>query len=189
MLGFVALPASAEVKIHDPVVSVLAKPYGIEKRIRLASIDALHFGPDGKSRMVLTLESSGVKEVTLNRPAFRVECGDASGKRETLGELQVGQIVFPVTDGNEVVRRSYVVELRSELSGAEFTRKIREAAGAGRPIRFIGRSDMVVRSDGAEDFSRGGLKLELSGTTRLGRSFKPMWHSSVKKLPACGLKR
>ena len=189
MLGFAVLPASAEVKIHDPVVSVLAKPYGIEKRIRLASIDALHFGPEDKSRMVLTLENFGVKEVTLNRPVFRVESGDAAGKRETLGELQVGQIVFPVTDGNEVVRRSYVVELRSDLSGAELTRKLREAAAAGRPIRFIGRSDMVVRSDGSEEFNRGGLKLELSGTARLGRSFKPVWHSSVKRLPACGRKR
>lgn len=187
-LLLLAAPLSAQVKIHDPIVSTLAKPYGIERRITLKSIDAVHFGPNGSGRLVLTLENSGVKEVALDGPEFAFECVGADGSYEKLGDLKAGQIIFPNTGGDTTVRRQHVVELSPSVENAELVKRLRAAAKRGSKVRLIGRSDMRVEMGEESDFKRKGLKLELGGTARLGSGFKPEWHRKASQLPACGVK-
>lgn len=187
VLGLADMPAMAEVKIHDPLVSLLAKPYGVAKRIKLHHIDALHFGPGGGVRLVMTLENSGVKPVTLERPGFRLEVADAAGRWVDLGELSTPEIRFPVTPEHHVVRQTYVVDLKPALPDAEIVRLLRDSAQREGRIRLIGRSGMRVGRDGKQEFQRKNLKLELTGTCCLAKGFKWIRHRNENALPDCGL--
>ncbi len=186
LLVLAPLPLMGQVKIHDPLVSVMAKPYGIERRITLKSIDKVHFGPEGGGRLELTLENSGVKRVTLRRPSFQLECAGADGRYRVLADLECEEIVFPVTEEDRTVRRRHVVKMSPRVASDRLVKALREAAKAQRPVRLIGRADMSVKMDEEDDFNRRKLKLELRGATRLGQGFKPEWYRRSASLPKCG---
>jgi len=189
LLALCLLPLSArgQARIHDPIVSLLAKPYGIEERIELRSIDAVHFGPDGSGRLVLTIRNSGVKRVRLKEPRFEIDVVGADGRRVVLGELRAEEILFPFTGGDRQVTRRHVVRFRPELSSTEVTRHLREASKGGRRVRLLGRAGLEVPRDNGDLFVREDLKFELGGRARLGEGFKPVWHRSRRRLPECGV--
>jgi hypothetical protein len=186
VMGLVPLSLAAQVRIHDPVVRVLAKPYGIERRIQLVAFEDADFGPEGSGRLTVSLRNSGVKRVTLEQPVFRLEVAGADGRWEDLGELRIGEIVFPMTGEERSVTRRHVVDFRPRSGGAEAIKRLRAAAAAGRAFRFKGHAGMRVKLGEARDFHREKLGLELGGTVSLGKGFSPRWHRSEKSLPEVG---
>jgi|GEM_PF-4387383 len=181
--------APAQVKIHDPVVRLLAKPYGVERRIQLEAFEDIDFGPEGSGRLGVRLRNSGVKQVTLEKPEFRLEVADESGSWVDLGRLRVPELQFPVTGEDRCVTRRYVVDFQPACGGAEVVKRLRAAAAAGRAFRFVGRSGMRVKLGDKRDFHRASLKLELGGRVALGKGFSPKWHRSRKALPTVGFRR
>lgn len=185
----VAMPAFGQARIHDPFVRMLARPYGIEDRICLKSIDGAHFCRDGTARLVLTLENSGVKEVVLVDPVFQLDVADPRGNHTNLGSLSVSKITFPVTPDEEKVLRRYVVVFQPALEPAEVVRHLRSASRDGARLRLLGHAGMTVDRGGGKLFKRSSLKFELGGVTRLGPGFEPVFCRNPGQLPACGWKR
>lgn len=182
-------PVSAQVRIHDPVVRMLAKPYGIEERIRLASIDDMDFGPEGSGRLTLSLANSGVKEVRLEHPEFRMEVRTAEGQWVDLGRLEATEILFPLTGDDRSVTRKYVVDFKPASASAEVVKRLRQAAAEGRRFRLVGRAGLRVALGESRDFHRNSVTLELGGLTRLAKTFSPRWHRNSKALPAIGFRK
>ena len=184
-----ALPAFGQARIHDPIVRMLAKPYGIEDRICLKSIDGAHFCQDGTARLLLTLENSGVKEVVLVDPVFQLDVADSRGNHTNLGSLSVSKITFPVTADDQRVLRRYVVAFQPALKPEEVVWHLKSASQSGTRLRLLGHAGMTVDRGGGKLFQRDRLKFELAGVTRLGRSFDPVFCRKPSQLPTCGLKR
>lgn len=182
------LPLGAQVKIHDPIVSLMAKPFGIGERIKLQSFDAVHCAPDGSKRLVFTLESAGVKQVTLRNPGFRFEIVLPNGKWASLGELHGSRITFPVTGDDKSVRRTYVAELRTQLTCADLSGYLRQAAAANAPVRLVGRATMTVGDPADPEFEKKKLKLELGGRVALGDGFFVKEHARADRLPEIGVR-
>lgn len=181
-------PASGQVKIHDPVVSVLAKPYGIEKRIKLESIDGLYHAKDGGKRLKFTLRSSGVKHVRLNRPDFSLDIVMPDGSWASLGSLGGCRIDFPVTGETKTTNRTYIATLKSRLGSDDLEAYLERAAASGKRVRLLGKAEMVVSSDGSIEFSKKNLKLEVHGPLRLSSSFGVHSKASSGELPELGLR-
>lgn len=188
-LGFALLsPTLGDVIIHDPAVRILAKPFGIEKRIRLQCIDMIHGAPDGSKRLVFTLENSGVKEVLLKNPAFSFDIILPDGKWASLGQMSGCQITFPVTDGDQKHNRTYTADFQSNLSFEDIGSYLRRAANESSPMRLVGKAEMSVRSNGRTQFTNKGLKLELIGPVLLNDRFKVVEHKTTKTMPKVGAK-
>jgi hypothetical protein len=180
-------PAIGEVVIHDPAVRLLAKPFGIEKRIRLHCIDMIHSGPDDEKRLVFTLENSGFKEVLLKNPSFSLDIILPDGNWASLGELSGCMITFPVTDEKQQHSRTYTADFKSNLSCDDVSSYLRQAAQEGSPMRLIGKAEMEVRTQGKINFAKKGLKLELTGPVVLKEEFKVVKHRAAKTLPKAGV--
>lgn len=187
VLTFLA-PSMAQVVIHDPAIRLLAKPFGIEKRIRLQSIDMIHSGPDDAKFLVFTLENSGVKEVQLKNPSFSLDITLPDGEWASLGELSGCLLTFPVTEGEQKIKRTYTAAFESHLSCDDVSAYLRRAAREGAPMRLIGKAEMEVCTPGKTNFSKKGLKLELSGPVLLKDGFKAVKHPTAKTLPKVGAK-
>lgn len=187
LLAFLT-PAVGQVVIHDPGVRLLAKPFGIEKRIRLHCIDMVHCAPDDTKRLVFTLKNSGFKEVLLKSPSFSLDIILPDGTWASLGELSGCMITFPVTDGEQKINRTYTVDFKSNLSCDDVSSYLRQAAREGAPMRLIGKAEMEVRTQAKTDFSKKGLKLELVGPVVLRDEFKAVKHKTAKTLPEVGAK-
>ncbi|MFC7338809.1 hypothetical protein ACFQY0_16555 [Haloferula chungangensis] len=186
-LGLALLvPASSDVIIHHHGVRLLAKPFGIEKRIRLLSIDTIHLAADGSMRLDFTLENSGVKEVLLANPSFSFDIILPDGQWASLGQLCGCLITFPVTEDDQKLKRSYTAEFKSELSSKDLTSYLKQAAANGAPMRLLGHADMTVRSGGKPSFNRKGLKLELDGPVILGAKFAVKKHQTTDSMPKLG---
>ncbi len=181
--------AVAEVRIHDPVVSLLAKPYGIEERIQLESIDALYSAPNGDKRLVFTLRNSGVKEVRLRQPDFSLDIVMPDGRWASLGSLGGCSICFPVTGDSETASRTYVAALESGLGSDDLETHLRRTAASGRQVRLVGTAEMLVVSDDRVEFSKKNLKLEVHGPLKLSRNFRARSRPDSADLPGTGLNR
>jgi hypothetical protein len=181
-----SVPALSQVKIHDTAVSLLAKPFGIEKRIQLQSLDALHSARDGSKRLSFTLRSSGVKEVILKDPEFSLDIVLPDGNWASLGTLRSNKITFPASGETKKVSRSYTAELDSHLNGSDIIGHLKAAAASGCRLRLLGKAEMVVSSNGRRNFSKKGLELELCGKTVLAKNFKITQHQSARELPKVG---
>jgi len=180
--------ASAQVRIHDPAVRLLAKPFGIEKRIQLESIDGIHCAKDGSKRIAFTLRNSGVKEVVLKNPVFSLDIVLPDGSWASLGSISGASITFPITGKTKEARRSYVAELTSNLKRADLEGYLRQAAKTSARVRLLGKAEMNVNNRGKTEFSKKNLKLEVGATTTLGKSFKAVDVTRSSELPTTGLK-
>lgn len=177
----------AEVRIHDGPVRLLAMPFGIEERIELKSIDAVHGGPEGEGRLVFTLRSSGVKKVVLRDPVFRLELQGPDGEWMSLGELRGSLITFPLTGEDRSVDLRHVAQLQSHLGAKDLGGHLRAAATHERPIRLVGHATMEVGKGDKVEFRKKDLKLELRGTTRLAEDFSAVRHEAAAGLPETGV--
>ncbi|MEP4077953.1 hypothetical protein [Haloferula sp.] len=187
VLAFIAAGESgAQVKIHDMAVKLLAKPYGIEKRIELESVDGLHCASDGTKHLAFTLRSSGVKEVVLRHPSFSLDITLPNKGWASIGSLSGCSITFPVTGDSRKESRSYVASFKSDLSPSDLESYLRQAAASGARVRLLGQADMAVGSNGKSEFSKKNLKLELTARTILSGKFKSVIYSSADKLPKVG---
>ncbi|MBK1828740.1 hypothetical protein [Haloferula rosea] len=186
-LGLILMHAShAQVRIHDTAVRLLAKPFGIEKRIQLESIDALHCAADGTKRITLTLRNSGVKEVVLNDPSFSLDIVLPDGNWASLGTVGGASITFPITGKDHTVSRTYVATFDSKLKRADLEAYLRDSAKSSGRLRLLGRADMLVNSGGKTEFSKKNLKLEVAGVTTLATHFKAVSVSRADQLPTVG---
>lgn len=176
----------AQVKIHDVGVRLLAKPYGIEKRIELQKIDSVHFSADGTKRLTFTLRSSGVKEVVLKKPVFSLDIVLPDGSWASLGSLSGCRITFPLTGSSNKKISTYVAEFKTKLSGSDIANYLRQAAASGARLRLIGRAEMLVNNGNKTEFSKKNLKLELGGTTKLCGNFDAVACASSRELPTVG---
>lgn len=179
--------ATAQVRIHDTAVRLLAKPFGIEKRIEFVSIDRLFGAPDGTKRIQFTLRNSGVKEVTLKQPVFSLDLILPDGTWASLGSLSGAEIVFPITGESKKVTRTYVAELKSQLMLTDIKAYLRDGATSATRVRLLGCAEMSVGSDGESEFTKENLKLELGGRLALSPGFKAIEVPSAKKLPKVGV--
>lgn len=186
-LALMTIPgAQAQVRIHDAAVRLLAKPFGIEKRIELQSIDALHCAEDGSKRLVFTLRSSGVKEVVLKQPEFSLDIVLPDGSWASLGILSGSTITFPLTGKTVKKSRTYVADFKSTLTRSDIEAYLRQAAGSDAGIRLLGDAEMRVNSNGKTEFSKKDLRLELGGRTTLSGDFRSVQHTSARQLPKVG---
>lgn len=178
--------ASAEVRIHDPMVRLLAKPFGIEERIQLLSIDAVHGAPCGGMRIALTLRSSGVKKVVLKQPRFRLEVVGPEGNWLRLGELSGKGITFPLTGDGHSVDHRHVAALESHLDCRQLAGYLRDAARNGRRLRLVGQATMEVGEGDKVEFRKKDLKFELRARTTLSQGFGARSHDDAGELPQIG---
>ena len=185
-LLFATSVATAQVKIHDTAVSILAKPFKIAERIELESVDLIHGAPDGSKRLIFTLRSSGVKEVVLKDPEFSLDVVMPDGNWASLGTLSGCSITFPASGKTTKESRTYVANLGINHTCTDISRYLQQAAKSGSQLRMIGKAEMSVNSNGRTDFSKDGLKLELCGTTVLDPGFKVVDHKSARMLPKTG---
>ncbi|MEM1085333.1 MAG: hypothetical protein AAGI48_14570 [Verrucomicrobiota bacterium] len=179
-------PSFGQVRIHDPVISVLAKPYGIERRIEIESIDALYCAEDGEKRLVFTLRSSGVKEVQLKQPDFSLDIVLPDGSWASLGTLSGCGICFPITGDKQTTSRTYVAKLKSELRRKDLEAYLKQTAAAGSRVRMLGEAELVVGNEKDAEFSKKGLSLEVSGRLCLADNFKALTRSCSSLLPKPG---
>ena len=186
LLLAIAHPGQAQVRIHDTAVRLLAKPFGIEKRIQLESIDELHCAADGSKRITLTLRNSGVKEVVLNDPSFSLDIVLPNGSWASLGTVSGASITFPITGKDHTVARTYVANFTSKLKRADLEAYLRDAARTSAKIRLLGQADMLVNSGGKTEFSKEDLKLEVASKTTLAKDFKAVSVSRADQLPTVG---
>ena len=178
--------ASAQVRIHDVGVRMLAKPFGIEKRIELESIDGLYCNGSDTKRLVFTLRNSGVKEVVLKKPEFSFDVVLRDGSWASLGTLKGCQITFPQTGGSNRTSRTYTAEFHSKLTRSDLESYLRQSAGSSTLVRLLGKAELVVRDQSRTDFSKKNVKLELSGPMNFSKGFKSVSVGLGNSLPKPG---
>lgn len=191
MLGTIVFlgQATAQVRIHDPAVRLLAKPFGIEKRINLQSIDGLYCNGSENKRLVFTLRNSGVKEVVLEHPSFSLDVVLPNGEWASLGTLEGCRIIFPKTGSSKETSRTYTAELQSTLKRSDIESYLRQSARSSNPVRLMGKAKLVVQDDGRVDFTKKNVKFELKGPMNFSEDFKSVAVSSGGKLPATGQRK
>lgn len=177
---------TAQVRIHDTAVRLLAKPFGIEKRIELISIDGLFGSPDGTKRIQFTLRNSGVKEVTLKQPVFSLDLVLPDGTWASLGSLSGAEIIFPITDESKKVTHTYMAKFESKLPLSDIQAYLRDGAATTTRVRLLGHAEMNVGSGGKSEFTKKNLKLELGGRLNLSPDFKAVEVPSATQLPTVG---
>lgn len=178
--------AQAQVRIHDPAVRLLAKPFGIEKRINLQSIDGLYCNGSENKRIVFTLRNSGVKEVVLENPSFSLDVVLPNGEWASLGTLEGCRITFPKTGSSKETSRTYTAELQSTLTRSDIESYLRQSARSSTPVRLMGKAKLVVQDDGRVDFTKKNVKFELKGPMSFSEDFKSVAVSKGQALPESG---